>query len=343
MARRIERNEAAGVSGGPAGGTSDAQGPKPVVVVTGSTRGLGFALAQEFLRRGCQVLVSGRSAEAVREALGRLYPYRQSVHGQACDVTDPAQVGALWDGAVRRWGRVDVWINNAGVAQEYLRAWELTTEEVIRIVETNILGVMHGSRTAMKGMRAQGGGAIYNVEGWGSDGKRRDGLTVYGTTKQAVRYFTRGLADEASGDEASGDEASGDEASGNDAAGREAAGAVAGSGGEGTAGGPRGRVLVGTLSPGMMVTDFLLEPMERMADAERMRRVVNILGDRPETVAGFLVAGILANRRNHAHIAWLTGAKVMGRFLGALFRGRSRRRDLFGANGTPAGGHGAAG
>ena len=137
----------------------------------------------------------------------RLSSYRERVHGQPCDVTDPAQVGALWDGAVGRWGRVDIWINNAGVAQEYLRAWELPTEEVIRLVETNILGVMHGSRTAMRGMRAQGGGAIYNMEGWGSDGKRRRGLSVYGTTKRAVRYFTRALADEASARESAGDEA----------------------------------------------------------------------------------------------------------------------------------------
>jgi hypothetical protein len=75
----------------------------------------------------------------------------------------------------------------------------------------------------------------------------------------------------------------------------------------------------------MMVTDFLTGPMKEVKDAERMRRVVNIIGDLPETVANFLVGKILANRRNHAHFVWLTGAKVMGRFLIAPFR----RRDLF--------------
>ena len=88
----------------------------------------------------------------------------------------------------------------------------------------------------------------------------------------------------------------------------------------------------------MMVTDFLTEPMARMTDAERMRRVVNILGDRPETVAGYLVSRILANRRNHAHIAWLTGAKVMKRFLSAALRRGGPRRDLFaGGEGTDGG------
>ncbi len=269
----------------------------PGVVITGSTRGLGFALAKEFLERGRRVTISGRTRESVERALSRLSSAaegRQSglgsetvqpVHGQPCDVSDPRQVQALWDGAVKRWGRVDIWINNAGIPQAYLPAWELSVEEVRRLVETNLLGVVQGSRTAMRGMRAQGGGGIYNVEGWGSDGNRRNGLTLYGTTKRALRYFTRGLADEAEGCP----------------------------------------VLVGTLSPGMMVTDFLTGPMKEMKDAERMRRVVNIIGDLPETVARFLVGKILANRRNHAHFVWLSGAKVMGRFLIAPFR----RRDLF--------------
>jgi NAD(P)-dependent dehydrogenase (short-subunit alcohol dehydrogenase family) len=207
------------------------------------------------------------------------------MHGHPCDVSDAQQVQALWDDAVELWGRVDIWINNAGIPQAYLPAWELPEEEVRQLVETNLLGVIQSSRTAMRGMQAQGGGGIYSVEGWGSDGKRRNGLTLYGTTKRAIRYFTRGLADEAEG----------------------------------------GPVLVGTLSPGMMVTDFLTDPMKEMKDAERMRRVVNIIGDRPETVARFLTGKILGNRQNHAHFVWLTGAKVMGRFLTAPFR----RRDLF--------------
>jgi NAD(P)-dependent dehydrogenase (short-subunit alcohol dehydrogenase family) len=325
MGRQYNRRRAE-TKPGRAGGTEErAAGVDFVVVITGSTRGLGLALAEEFLRRGCRLLVSGRSAEAVQEARGRLSAFGERVGGQACDVTDPAQVEVLWDGAVRRWGRVDIWINNAGVGQDYLRAWELSTPEVIRIVETNILGVMHGSRTAMRGMRAQGGGAIYNTEGWGSDGKRRNGLTVYGTTKQAVRYFTRGLADEAAADLAAIKDTRADEASVSDIDGPE------GSSEAGAAPVFRNGVLVGTLSPGMIVTDFLLSPMEKMADPERMRKIVNILGDRPETVARFLVPRILANRRNGAHIAWLTGARVIRRFLAAAFIPQSRRRDLFAA------------
>jgi NAD(P)-dependent dehydrogenase (short-subunit alcohol dehydrogenase family) len=259
----------------------------PAVVVTGSTRGLGFALAEQLLERGCRVTVSGRTPGAVQEAAARLGSHGPRVQGVACDVADAVQVQALWEQAFQRWGRVDIWINNAGIPQDYLRAWELGAEEAARLLGTNLLGAIHGSRTAMRGMLAQGGGAIYNLEGWGSDGKRRRGLAVYGTSKCAVRYFTLALADEAAGTP----------------------------------------VLVGTLSPGMMVTGFLTGPMGRMSEGESrsLRRIVNILGDRPQTVARHLAPRILANRRHRARLAWLTGARVMARFLTAGLR----RRDLF--------------
>jgi NAD(P)-dependent dehydrogenase (short-subunit alcohol dehydrogenase family) len=256
-------------------------------VITGSTRGLGLALAEELLKRGCRVTVSGRTLESVQGAVALLRAYGERVHGLACDVGDPDQVQELWGGAARHWGRVDLWINNAGLPQEYVPAWELEPQAMARLISTNLLGTIYGSRTALRGMIAQGGGAIYNLEGWGSDGARRNGLTVYGTSKCAIRYFTRGLADEAAGTP----------------------------------------VLVGSLSPGMMVTDFLTGPMRHMTESEarRLRRIVNILGDRPQTVARFLAPRVLANRRHRARIAWLTGPRAMTRFLTAGLR----RRDLF--------------
>ena len=78
--------------------------PGPGVVITGSTRGLGFALAKEFLERGCRVTISGRTRESVKRALSRLsstaegrqsglgFDAFQRMHGQPCDVSDPRQV-----------------------------------------------------------------------------------------------------------------------------------------------------------------------------------------------------------------------------------------------------------
>ena len=263
------------------------------IVITGSTRGLGFQLAREFLRRGCTVVVSGRTAAAVDGSLSRLraeFP-RAAVRGIACDVADAAQVQALWDGAAREFGGVDVWINNAGIAPPLVPLWDLEPGLMESVVRTDLLGVVYGARVAMCGMAAQAPsaaghrGAIWFMEGHGSDGSIRGGMSVYGAAKRALRYVARALAVEARGT----------------------------------------GVLVGALSPGIMVTDFTLKNLDRSDPVrwERTKRVFDILADRPETVAAYLAPRILAARRNGALIAWLTGPKIMFRF---LFAGILRRK-----------------
>jgi NAD(P)-dependent dehydrogenase (short-subunit alcohol dehydrogenase family) len=267
--------------------------PSARIVITGSTRGLGFQLAREFLRHGCAVVVSGRTREAVDAALSGLraeFPYA-TVHGIPCDVARPDQVQALWDGAVEALGGVDHWINNAGIAQPLVPVWDLEPGTMESVVRTDLLGVLYGARVAMRGMTSQPrepgqpAGAIWFMEGHGSDGSVRRGMSVYGAAKRALRYTAKALSVEA----------------------RETG------------------VLVGTLSPGMMVTDFTLKQLDRRDPArwERTRRVFNILADRPETVAAFLAPRILAARRTGALIAWLTGPKIVFRF---LFAAVLRRR-----------------
>ena len=132
------------------------------VVITGSTRGIGFGLADSFLAEGCAVVVSGRTEAAVSEAVSRLAARHdaQRISGQPCDVSDYAQVQALWDAAVARFGRVDIWINNAGIAHPVSDFEQLPPEQMKAIVETNVLGAMHGARVALKGMQAQGFGSL---------------------------------------------------------------------------------------------------------------------------------------------------------------------------------------
>jgi NAD(P)-dependent dehydrogenase (short-subunit alcohol dehydrogenase family) len=255
------------------------------VVVTGSTRGIGFQLAREFLRRGCAVAVSGRGKPALDAALALLraeFP-AGDVHGIPCDVADPVQVQALWDGAAAAIGRVDHWINNAGIGQPTLPIWDIAPSDAEAIVRTDLLGVLYGARVAMRGMCAQPAredgvrGAIWFMEGHGSDGRIMSGLSVYGAAKRAVRYVARALAVEAAGT----------------------------------------GVLVGALSPGIVLTDFTLQRLDRGNPEawERTKRVFDILADRPETVAAFLVPRVLAVRRTASLIAWLTGLKIALRFL----------------------------
>ena len=254
-----------------------------IVVVTGSTRGLGYALAQEFLARECAVVVCGRTQAAVADAVRRLSALApaERVLGQPCDVGDFGQVQALWDAAVARFGRVDLWINNAGLGGMMRPFWEQPAAELEAIVQANLVGTMYGCRVALAGMVAQGGGGVYTMEGFGSDGSIRPGLTPYATTKAAVRYLTNALIRE-------------------------------------TRGTP---VLVGTISPGMMVTDLLLE---NVAPEQRQtaQRIFNILADRVETVAPWIVERVLAADKPGARIVWLTKARIYRRFAAAPFRKR---------------------
>ena len=249
-----------------------------VVVITGSTRGIGRGLAAEFLKKGCPVVISGRSKDKLAkevERLGERYG-SDKVAGQPCDVTDVSQVQTLWNAAKKKFGRVDIWINNAGITHTTKLFVELDPGEIRPVIDTNITGLIYGSHVALRGMMEQGSGQIYNLKGHGSDDRKRAGLLIYGTTKRAVRYFTEALIEET----------------------------------EDTP------VQVGFLSPGIVVTDFLIEDMRKMSpeQLETVKAVYNCLADKVETVTPFLVEGILKNDKHGTQIVWLTDEMANERF-----------------------------
>lgn len=268
------------------------------VVVTGSSRGIGFGMAREFLARGHNVVVSGstdRSTEAAREKLVARFG-DEHLLARPCDVRNSQQLQALWDAGKERFAHIDIWINNAGVTHTFKPIWEQPPEELARVLEIDALGALLGSRVACKGMLAQGSGHLYNMEGFGSNGMTSPGLMGYGMAKRGVHYLNKTLA----------------------------------AGLKGTG------VKASRLGPGMVVTDFILD-QEGSIDAEdweRTKKVFNILGEKEETVTPWLVEQVLANDKNGANLNYLTTAKAALRFaLSPL-----RKRDLFdGATGAAIG------
>ncbi len=259
------------------------------IVVTGSTRGIGRGLAVEFLKRGHNVVVTGRSRQAVDAAVAELKPMG-AVLGQPCDVRSLAANQAVWDAAVARFGRVDMWINNAAIATDNRLLAELPAEQISATIDTNLAGTIFGTRVALAGMLRQGGGRIYTFEGFGSNDRTSPGLAVYGSTKRAIRYFTAAVAREY----------------------RDSP------------------VLIGALSPGMVPTDLLIYSSKGRDPAQwaRTRRVMNILADKVETVTPWLADQALANTQQGAHIGWLTRGKVLRRFLAAPFSKRDLLADI---------------
>ncbi len=165
------------------------------VVITGSSRGLGLAMARECAREGAAVVLSSRSPEAVEEAVARLRAEGRPAAGQACDVADLGQVEALGALAVREFAGFDVWINNAGVSGPFGPSLQVPPEDFVAVINTNILGTYHGSIVALRRFYPRRAGKLINILGRGETGAAPL-VTAYTTSKVWVRSFTETLAKE---------------------------------------------------------------------------------------------------------------------------------------------------
>ena len=259
------------------------------IVITGSTKGIGLAMAREFLRYGDRVVVSSRSAEGIEAAIAQLkeeFPEGE-VLGLACDVSLSEDVEALADFAGEQLGSLDIWINNAGTTGFDNRALADSDPAVLEtVVHTNLLGCLLGCRAALRIMLPQGQGHIFNMDGRGADGTATPEMAAYGATKRAIPQLTKSLVKETEG---SG-------------------------------------VGVHTLSPGMVLTDLLL----RDATPE-VKRIYNILAEKPETVAGWLVERVRQVEGSGQYIRYLTNPKAAWRFATAW----RRKNRFFDEQGEP--------
>lgn len=166
-----------------------------IAVITGSTRGLGRALAHAFAAQGARVVVSSRSAEAVAEAVSALRAAGAQATGCACDVAVLEQVRALMEHARSTFGVPDLWVNNAGLSAPYGPTAQVPPERFRQVIGTNILGTYHGSLVAMEQMVPRGRGKLINLLGRG-DRRPVPKQNAYASSKAWIRSFTSSLAAE---------------------------------------------------------------------------------------------------------------------------------------------------
>ena len=170
------------------------QGKK--AIVTGGTRGIGFAVVQSFLKNGASVALFGSRQETVDKALAALKAEDPDweVIGMAPDLTDYAAVDAAFAEVEKAFGRIDILVNNAGIsAREPL--YDYTPEAFENIMRLNVSAVFNGCRAAAPRMKAQGGGSIINTSSMVSLYGQPSGVG-YPTSKFAVNGMTRSLARE---------------------------------------------------------------------------------------------------------------------------------------------------
>ncbi|KAM7509515.1 hypothetical protein LguiA_019968 [Lonicera macranthoides] len=270
-------------------------GPRNVVI-TGSTRGLGKALAREFLLSGDRVVVASRSQESVDMTIRELEESlnecmasagnaarKNLVHakvvGIACDVCQPDDVLKLANFAVNEFGSINIWINNAGTNKGFRPLLQFSNEDIQQIVSTNLVGSILCTREAMRVMRGQNkGGHIFNMDGAGSGGSSTPLTAVYGSTKCGLRQLQSSLLKECK----------------------------------------RSNVGVHTASPGMVLTDLLLS-----GSSIQNKQMFNIICEHPETVARTLVPRMRVVKGSGKAINYLTPPRILLALVTAwLRRGR---------------------
>ncbi|EPS61191.1 hypothetical protein M569_13608, partial [Genlisea aurea] len=159
--------------------------------------GIGYALAQEFLKVGDNVIICSRTEERVNSAIASLKADsgKHHVWGTRCDVRIGDDVKNLVSFAKETLHYIDIWINNAGSnAYSYKPLMEASDDDLIEIVSTNALGLMICCREAINMMQRQPrGGHIFNIDGAGSDGRPTPRFAAYGATKRSVVHLTKSL------------------------------------------------------------------------------------------------------------------------------------------------------
>jgi len=165
-----------------------------VVIVTGSTKGIGRAMAEGLARAGASVVVSSRKQDLCEAVAGEIRAATGAdVLGRACHVGEWDAVPGFIDAVQQRFGRIDGLVNNAGINPARIGAAEMTLEYWRKVFSVNVEGPLRTSQCVFPIMRDQGGGSIVNI---GTMAAYSGGANIcaYGSSKAALLNLTKSMA-----------------------------------------------------------------------------------------------------------------------------------------------------
>lgn len=256
------------------------------VVITGSARGFGYAMIELFYKNNFNVVVTDINENELDKAVNKLAMIESDgeILSFNVDVTKSSDIDVVIQETVLEFGGIDIWINNAGVNQPNKPIWELDEEEINRLIDIDIKAVVNSTRLVINQMNKQGYGAIYNVEGHGSNDATITGLSIYGMSKRAVTYFTDALIHETKEKNIN--------------------------------------ITIGKITPGIMITNFISTSLgdgKKIILDDKTKKIYNILGDYPETIAKFMVSKIIKNKKKYPKFVFLSNRRAAWRFMTSGF------------------------
>lgn len=165
-----------------------------IAVITGGTKGIGFAVAETLLKEGAKVFVCGRSKSDLRNAREKLSAHGK-VEGEICDVRSETQVKMMFDECVRLFGGVDILVNNAGVGFIGKTVEEMSPDDFRQTLETNLFGVFYACHYGVPLIKKNGGGYIINISSLAGQNAHPK-MAAYNASKFGLNGFSEALMQE---------------------------------------------------------------------------------------------------------------------------------------------------
>lgn len=163
-------------------------------IITGGTKGIGYAIAEALVKEGAGVLICGRSRTDVQSAAERLLKIGK-VEAVSCDVRNEEHVRMLFEHCAATFGRVDILINNAGVGYFGKTVEETTSAEFRQTLETNLFGVFYACHYAIPHLKRRGGGYIINISSLAGQNPHPR-MAAYNASKFGLNGFSEALMQE---------------------------------------------------------------------------------------------------------------------------------------------------
>jgi 3-oxoacyl-[acyl-carrier protein] reductase len=165
-----------------------------IAVVTGGSKGIGFAVAEHLLQSGARVFICGRDKTEIKRALERLSPVG-AVEGEVCDVRSEDQVRMMLDECVRLFGGVDILVNNAGIGYFGKTVEDISGAEFRQTLETNLFGAFYACHYAIPLMKKRGGGYVINISSLAGQNPHPK-MAAYNASKFGLNGFSEALMQE---------------------------------------------------------------------------------------------------------------------------------------------------